>query len=320
MTKLSKNKAAIANFLDDIGNIDFVTEETVDEANVTNNQTATDNINSNVKFTLYKVDPKKCKPWRMANRFQSYITKETCQELITDIAAHGQHVPAIARKIPGKQVFELISGARRRFACEALGIELLVAVADLTDKDATLVMWAENKNRDDLSPYEEACDYKKWLDEGLFNTREELMAAINYEGKQSAFSKFLSLANLDIDIVHAFGHPNHMTAKWGYELNRLCNKNPEVRKKVLQKAADLSSSDTNVKPEAVYKALRQAAAIDAKEKVSAQNRTYKEFHNNSGQVIFTYNFKNKETYIKIPTKVGDEALKEICLIIEQQSD
>ena len=82
------------------------------------------------------------------------------QELVGSVKTNGVLIPAIAR--PRKEGgYELISGHRRKYACEQLGQETMpVMVLNLKDDDAIIRMIDSNIQRENILPSERAKAYK----------------------------------------------------------------------------------------------------------------------------------------------------------------
>lgn len=92
------------------------------------------------------------------------IENEELQELARSIAQNGVLTPGIARPRP-EGGYELISGHRRKMACELAGLNIMpVFVRDLDDDTATIVMVDSNQQRENLLPSEKAFAYKMKLD------------------------------------------------------------------------------------------------------------------------------------------------------------
>lgn len=89
---------------------------------------------------------------------------EELKRLIESIKDYGVLSPAIARpKADGG--YELISGHRRKAACEALGLDKLpVIVRDMTDDEAVIIMVDTNIQRENLLPSEKAFAFKMKLE------------------------------------------------------------------------------------------------------------------------------------------------------------
>ncbi len=89
---------------------------------------------------------------------------ESMQETVESVKAYGVLMPAIAR--PRKEGgFELVSGHRRKHACELAGLETMpVIVRDLDDDTATIFMVDSNLQRENILPSERAKAYKMKLE------------------------------------------------------------------------------------------------------------------------------------------------------------
>lgn len=85
---------------------------------------------------------------------------ESMEQLIKSIEMNGVLNPVIARKTDGER-FELISGHRRKHACQKLGIEKIpVIVRELSKDDAVIEMVDSNLQREYILPSEKAKAYK----------------------------------------------------------------------------------------------------------------------------------------------------------------
>lgn len=87
------------------------------------------------------------------------IDDEKMDELVESIKANGVLVPGIVRKINDSK-YELISGHRRKHACELAGKETMpVFVKDLSDEESTVIMVDANIQRETILPSEKARAY-----------------------------------------------------------------------------------------------------------------------------------------------------------------
>ena len=97
---------------------------------------------------------------------------EDMQNLMRSVAERGVLVPCLARQ--NGERYELISGHRRKAACESLGISTLpVIVKDMTREEAIITMVDSNVQREHILPSEKAMAYKMKLD------------ALKHQGKTS---------------------------------------------------------------------------------------------------------------------------------------
>ena len=89
---------------------------------------------------------------------------ESMDQLIKSIQMNGVLNPVIARKKEGER-YELISGHRRKHACEKLGIKQIpIIVRELSRDDAVIEMVDSNLQREHILPSEKAKAYKMKMD------------------------------------------------------------------------------------------------------------------------------------------------------------
>ena len=85
---------------------------------------------------------------------------ESMEQLIKSIEMNGVLNPVIARKKEGER-YELISGHRRKHACEKLGVKQIpIIVRELSRDDAVIEMVDSNLQREYILPSEKAKAYK----------------------------------------------------------------------------------------------------------------------------------------------------------------
>ena len=97
---------------------------------------------------------------------------EDMQNLVKSISENGVLVPCLARQ--NGERYELISGHRRKAACELLGIATLpIIIKDMTREEAIITMVDSNIQREHILPSEKAFAYKMKLD------------ALSHQGKTS---------------------------------------------------------------------------------------------------------------------------------------
>lgn len=109
--------------------------------------------NSVVELPLTQLVPPENHPFKVIDDKDMY-------ELTESIVQHGVLEPGIVRK---KELggYELISGNRRKMACQLAGIETMpVLVRELTDDEVVIVMVNSNIQREKLSISEKAKAYK----------------------------------------------------------------------------------------------------------------------------------------------------------------
>ena len=90
---------------------------------------------------------------------------QAMNEAVESIKEYGVLTPAIVRPRLDKGGYEIISGHRRKRACELAGLTAMPAIVrDLDDNMATIMMVDSNLQREDILPSERAQAYKMKLD------------------------------------------------------------------------------------------------------------------------------------------------------------
>lgn len=92
------------------------------------------------------------------------VDDEKMEDLVSSIEKYGIILPVIVRP-KSNGTYEIISGHRRKRACEIAGIkELKCLVKDLTDDEAIILMVDSNIQREEILPSEKAFAYKMKLE------------------------------------------------------------------------------------------------------------------------------------------------------------
>lgn len=180
-----------------------------------------------INKTLKQVDPAQCRMWEHHNRAYDLLSEKRCADLIEGIKAQGkQEFPAIVRAITTDPDYdyEVICGARRHWSITWLrnnnysDYKFLVEVRDLNDEQAFRLSDIENRDREDISDYERALDYKNALSL-YYRTQSEM--AKRLETSEAWLSRYLDLASLPEEIVNAYGSITDIRAGHMRELKPL---------------------------------------------------------------------------------------------------
>ena len=128
-------------------------------------------------------------------RYQARVKMDdsALQELAESIKVQGVIQPVIVRA-KGADEFELIAGERRWRAAQLAGLdEIPVIIKQASDKVAMAIGLIENIQRRDLNPIEQACGFRRLIDE--FDLTHEMVAqAVGCS--RSAISNSLRLLKL----------------------------------------------------------------------------------------------------------------------------
>lgn len=178
-----------------------------------------------------RIDPKLIKASSWANRDMSHFKTQAFSSLKEEIASAGGNVqPIKVRPIegatPGSPSFEIVFGHRRHQACLELGLPVLALVQpDMRDAELFVEMERENREREDLSAWEQGVMYMRALEQGLFPSAKQLAAAIDRD--MGNISKAMALAKLPGEVVRAFGSPLNLQFRWATPLKDAHQRDPE---------------------------------------------------------------------------------------------
>lgn len=145
-----------------------------------------------------------------ANRHDAAFHSAAFEGLKRDIQACGGNVQPIrvrpAHRGDGVD-YEVVFGHRRLRACRELGLPVLAMIDNDVQDDLTLfaLMDRENRERADLSAFEQGQAYKRALDAGLFPSRRRLAEAL--EVSHTWVSNVLAVAELPQAIIDCFASP-----------------------------------------------------------------------------------------------------------------
>ena len=130
---------------------------TVDELFMTGEERADEKREKVTDISLSEIDDFPNHPFRVIN-------DDAMSEMVESIKQQGVLVPAIARKKEDGR-YELISGHRRKMACQLAGMDTMpVIVRDLDRDAATLIMVDSNLQREVILPSEKGFSYKMRLE------------------------------------------------------------------------------------------------------------------------------------------------------------
>lgn len=100
---------------------------------------------------------------RSASFFEN-TAKTTKQEMAESIREYGVLMPLVVRPVEDG-LYEIISGHRRKYACEMIGMETVPVIVRELDRDASIIMMVDsNLQRENILPSERAAAYKMKLE------------------------------------------------------------------------------------------------------------------------------------------------------------
>ena len=219
------------------------------------------------------IDPKRIRSSRFANRHELSFLGLEFAGLKAEIASAGRNVQPIKvrRLLPTPDVdsatdvaastastalYEIVFGHRRHRACLELGIPVAVIVEDMNDAELFAEMERENRERQNLSPWEQGVMYKRALDEGLFPSLRKLAAVIGVQAGN--VSTAIQLAALPDYLVAAFPSPLSLQFRWAAALKAVIDQNPEGVREV---AKGLSAMEPKLAAKTVLDRLLGAETV-----------------------------------------------------------
>ena len=219
------------------------------------------------------IDPKRIRSSRFANRHELSFLGVEFAGLKAEIASAGRNVQPIkvrrllpkpdtdtASDVAGSPaLYEIAFGHRRHRACLELGIPVAAIVEDMNDAELFAEMERENRERQNLSPWEQGVMYKRALDEGLFPSLRKLAAVIGVQAGN--VSTAIQLAALPDHVVAAFPSPLSLQFRWAAALKAVIDQNPEGVREV---AKGLSSLEPKLAAKTVLDRLLGAETVAAR--------------------------------------------------------
>ena len=240
---------------------------------------------------LHMHPPERIRMWSDHNRDYDLLSLERCADLVDGFTRTGrQEFPAIVRKVSDDENFdyEVICGARRHWTAAHLGWPLLVEIRDLNDRQAFILADLENRDREDISDYERAVDYKKALPRFFDSNRAQMAAFLEID--KANFHRLLDLSELPKAIVSAYADLRELKVHHGTAYRRLLA-DSKTKRRLLDAARNIKGE---VLPGAkVFAALKKAAPSSEKPN-SPTERIY-------GNIKATRN--GKEPTVKITLKL-----------------
>lgn len=162
-----------------------------------------------------KLDPQLVTPSRWANRHEASFTTPDFIRFKADIEHAGGNVqPILVRpQTADDSKYEIVFGHRRHRACLELGLPVLavISTAPLSDLELFAAMDRENRERSDLSAWEQGTMYRKALDEAMFTSQRRLAEALGLS--HTWVRKAIAVAELPEPVVLCFRSPLELQFK-----------------------------------------------------------------------------------------------------------
>lgn len=211
-----------------------------------------------------RLDPRQVRRSKWANRIAESFRGEGFEAFKREIESAGGNVQPIKVRPLGRTVdgarFEVVFGHRRLQACLELGLPVLAVIDSISDIDLFVDMDRENRQRADLSAWEQGCMYVRALEDGLFPSAKKLSEAVGAD--LTNVGRAIRLARLPQEVVAAFESPLDLQFRFAQKLSEAVERD---REGVLRLAREIAAATPRPGAKAVFERL----CGEARESVSA---------------------------------------------------
>ena len=190
---------------------------------------------------IEEIDPALIDPSPYWDRDLRFLEDKSFAEFVEDVRRNGQQSPALLRShptVPGR--YEVCFGHRRLFACKSLGSRLRAVVQKLSEAQMAGAAYSENAHRQGVSTLEQARALAKYVDRGVFATKQALADALNVS--RSHVSNLTSYAEIPDLVLEALGDWRKCTFRDANNLLK-ATREPARREQMLNAAARLIAGD-----------------------------------------------------------------------------
>ena len=237
-----------------------------------------------------RLDPGQVTASEWANRHEAAYTTPAFARFKSNIEISGGNVqPILVRRRADGESYELIFGHRRHRATSELRMPVLAVVWEtaLTDQELFLLMERENRERADLSAFEQGRSYMQALDEktGVFRSERQLSETVGIS--RAWISKVLKVARLPQAIVDSFASPLEIKPAHAEAIDSAMKENEKAVLRRAEKLRQLPVKLSSSKVVAALIGLESEARSPVKFKV--EGKTVGQWHRDShGRTIVTF--------------------------------
>lgn len=205
-----------------------------------------------------KLDPVLVKPSKWANRNEQSFHGQEWEEFKAELKSAGGNIQPIkvrgvrrANTLP--QSYEIVFGHRRHRACLELGLPVFALIEDATDKELFEDMDRENRQRADLSVYEQGEMYRRALEDGMYPSLRQLSDSLSVS--LGLASESVAIAKLPPEVLDAFESRLDLQRRWAAPLTKAMEKNPDYVMAVAKAIFEERESGKEVKSSEVFRRL-----------------------------------------------------------------
>lgn len=250
------------------------------------------------------VDPCRCRVWSFNVRVQQDVCETTCRAEIDSVRRDGQVVPVIGRPLHGvpNVDIEIICGMRRLFVARHLRIPLRVELRELSDREATVVIEAENSLRKQTSPYERGLWLSRLLRENLYQSQDEMGRELGISPTQ--VTRLLKFAEMPPMILGAFASPHDIRESWAVELHKAWG--DERHRLIADRARTLEKQTPRPPAIAIYEILLASRGTVAGVRRRGAGHVVK---SPTGRPLLRIERQRREVVLRIPNELVDVSVE-----------
>ena len=246
-------------------------------------------------LVIEEIDPALADPSPYWDRDIRFLQDESFTEFVEDMRRNGQQSPALVRPHPtdaGR--FEVCFGHRRLFACKSLGMRVRAVVQNLSEAQMAGAAYSENAHREGVSTLEQARALAKYVERGVFATKQALADALNVS--RSHVSNLTSYAEIPDRVLEALGDWRKCTFRDANNLLK-ATREPARREQMLDAAERLIGGD----PQLGF-AVRLTVLLGQKPSASAEAE---DLRDDSGRVVAERKRGKRSTAIAFAAGQGE---------------
>lgn len=176
-------------------------------------------------------------------------------DALSDATAGGGDIPYITPL----HFYEIVFGHRRHRACLELGIPVFALVEEATDRELFEQMDRENRQRADLTAYEQGEMYRRALDDGLYPSMRKMAESLGVA--QANASVALKIAKLPSPVLDAFESRLDIQFRWSGPLAEALQKDPDYVLALAKAIKTERAKGQVIKSADVFKRLTNTAEL-----------------------------------------------------------
>ncbi len=209
-----------------------------------------------------KLDPKSIGSSKWANRNEQSFSGPSWDAFKEEISSAGGNIQPI--KVRGvirdntlPHSYEIVFGHRRHRACLELGLDVFALVESISDRELFEQMDRENRQRADLTAYEQGEMYRRALDEGLYPSLRKMVESLGVHLGNASVA--LKIAKLPHQVLDAFESRLDIQFRWAGPLADAIERNQGSVLSLVETIQALRGEGVVVKSSEVFKRLTAEA-------------------------------------------------------------